>query len=279
MTTLYPGATPEEMRSSFRSAEEQISTIAGISGFRRATSRNIHRYCRLRNECGMPRRKWEKVALARNNLPDDLLDEPLVRQFDFTDQPVLTLGVMADLPPTEMYDLVKERIKPLIEQVSGVGEVRLSGGTRREIQVELDRNKLNAYEISALTVAGQLRNAGANIPVGKFDSGDKSTIFKTIGEFNNVDQIKKTVVNFAGDVANAVTIDKLGTVRDGSEDVKTLAYIYYPVEDKSAGKKGFFGSAFGQKKKNDVKKETRPCIILDVYKRREPIRWRWPTEL
>lgn len=271
VTTLYPGATPEEIEKLIsKPLEEQISTIAGMT---RLSSRNLEGMSIViaeftyETEIRYAEEKMrEKVALARNNLPDDLLDEPLVRQFDFTDQPVLTLGVMADLPPTEMYDLVKERIKPLIEQVSGVGEVRISGGTRREIQVELDRNKLNAYEISALTVAGQLRNSGANIPVGKFDSGDKSTIFKTIGEFNNVDQIKKTVVNFAGDVANAVTIDKLGTVRDGSEDVKTLAYIYYPVEDKSAGEKGFFGSAFGQKKKNDVKKETRPCIILDVYK-------------
>jgi HAE1 family hydrophobic/amphiphilic exporter-1 len=265
VTTIYPGATPEEIEKLIsKPLEEQVSTISGI---KRLSSRNLEGISIVIAEFTYEtdvkyaeQKMREKVALARNNLPDDLEDEPLVRQFDFTNMPVLTLAVMAELPPAEMYDLVKEKIKPLIEQADGVGEVMISGGTRREIRIELDRAKLNAYEIPAFTVAENIRNSGANVPIGKFDRGGQSTIFKTVGEFNAIEQIRKSVVNFAGDVANAVTVDRIGTVRDGTEDIETLTYLYYPVKDEK--KRSFFGKKDGKK----VEKETRPCIILDVYK-------------
>lgn len=270
VTTMYAGATPEEIEKLItKPLEEQISTISGIKNL---SSRNmegisivIAQFTYETDVRYAEEKMREKVALARNKLPDDLLDEPLVRQFDFTDVPILTYALIAELPPTELYDLAKERIKPLLEQAMGVGEVRLSGGTRREVQVELDRNKLNAYEIPALTVANQLKNSGANVPVGKFDSGGKSTVFKTIGEYNNVDQIKKSVVSFSGDIASSVTVQKLGEVRDGAEEMKTMAYFYYTKED-DAPKKGFFSRIFKKEKKKETKKDVRSCILIDVYK-------------
>lgn len=270
VVTTYPGASPEEIEKLItKPIEEQVSTISGI---KRLSSRNmegvsavIAEFTYETNVQYAEEKMREKVSLARNDLPDDLLDEPVVRQFDFTDQPVQTLAVTADLPPTELYDLVKERIKPILDQIDGVGEVRLSGGTRREIQIELDRNKLNAYEISAFAIANQLRNAGANVPIGKYDRGEKSVLYRTIGQYENIDQIKKTVVSFAGDVANSVTVEKLGTVRDGAEEMETMAMLYYPTEESSA-KSNFFKRLFAGEKKKPVKREMKPCIILDVFK-------------
>jgi HAE1 family hydrophobic/amphiphilic exporter-1 len=130
VTTTYGGASPEEIESLItKPLEEQISTISGI---KRLSSRNMEGVSIVIAEFTYEtdiryaeEKMREKVSLARNELPTDLEDEPLVRQFDITDSPVLTLAVTADLTPTELYDLVKERVKPLIEQVSGVGEVRL----------------------------------------------------------------------------------------------------------------------------------------------------------
>lgn len=272
VTTIYAGASPEEIEKLItKPLEEQISTISGL---KRLSSRNMEGVSVVaamftyETEVKYAEEKMrEKVALARNNLPDDLLDEPLVRQFDFTDQPVVTIAVTADLPPAKLYDIAKEKIKPLMEQIDGVGEVRLTGGTRREIQVELDRNLLNTYQIPALTVAEKLKSSGANVPVGKYDRGDRSTTFKTVGEFRDIDQIKKTVVSFSGDLAGGVTIDKLGTVRDGAEDIKNMAYLYTVVDEKKAEKKGFFSKMFGPKENPEKKKfQMKQCIILDVFK-------------
>ncbi|HOO70999.1 MAG TPA: efflux RND transporter permease subunit [Spirochaetota bacterium] len=271
VTTTYPGASPEEIEKLIsKPLEEQISTISGLEEL---ASRNYEGYsvviARFSYETEIKyaeEKMREKVALARNDLPDDLTDDPLVKQWDFTDLPVITMAVSADLSRADLYDLVKEKIKPLIEQVDGVGEVTLTGGTRREIQVELDRNKLNAYEIPALTVAESLKSSGANIPVGKFDRGSKSTTFKTVGEFKSVDQIKKTVVSFSGDVASAVTLDKLGRVIDGAEEEDNLAYIYYQKKKINEEEAGFLNKIFREKKEEKKEYELQQCIILDVYK-------------
>ncbi len=270
VTTFYTGASPEEIEKLIsKPLEEQISTISGIKNL---SSRNMEGYSLVIAEFTYEtdtkyaeQKMREKVDLARNNLPDDLLDEPLIKQFDPSDSPILTLALSADLSPADLYDLAKERIKPLIEQSDGVGEVQLSGGTRREIQVELDRKKLNEYSIPAFVVANQLRNTGVNVPVGKFDKGANSTLFRTIGEYRNLGQIRKSIVSFSGDVNNSITIDKLGTVRDGAMDATTIASIYSASDD-SVKNPGFFNKLFSGNKKEKRKMETRPCILIDVLK-------------
>ena len=270
VTTVYAGATPEEIEKLIsKPLEEQISTISGL---KRLSSRNLEGVSVVIAEFGYDmdikyaeEKMREKVSLARNELPQDLLDEPLLRQFDFTNQPVVTLAIMADLKQTELYDIAKEQIKPMIEQVSGVGEIRLTGGTRREIQVELDRNKMNEYEISAQTIAEQIRISGTNIPVGKYDRGTRMTLFRTIGEFNTVDQIRKTVVSFSGDVGNTISLDRVGTVTDSAEDLKTIAYLHYPQEENNRNT-GVFKKFFSKKIKQENRFEIRSCILVDVYK-------------
>ncbi len=266
VSTLYPGATPTEIEELItKPIEEQVSSIAGIE---RLSSRNNEGMSVVIAEFDYEtdiqyaeEKMREKVALARNNLPADLLDEPVVRQFDFTDMPILTFALVADIKPAELYDLAKEELKPIIEQVSGVGEVRISGGTRREIQVELDRNRLNEYEISTSTVVNRLSNSGANVPIGKHDSNGRSTLFRTVGQFTDLDQIRKAVVSFGGDVNSSVTVDRIGRVVDGTEDLNTISYIYYPF---TAGNTSAADEQAGSK--NRIDRATRPCLLIDVFK-------------
>lgn len=267
VTTVYSGTSPEEIEKLItKPIEEQVSTIAGI---KRLSSRNMEGVSIVVAEFTFEtdikyaeQKMREKVDLARNKLPDDLESEPVVRQFDFTDQPVITLAYVSDLPPAKMYDVVNEKIKPVFEQVEGVGQVRISGGTRREIRVELDRNKLNEYQISATTVVNRLGTSGVNVPVGRYEDNDKLTVYRTIGEFKSLDQLRNAVVQFSGDSNNPTTLNRIGEVRDGTEDATTKAYLYYPINDKGenvAGKKL-------KDRGSNVRKVTRTCLTLDIFK-------------
>ncbi len=266
--TIYPGTSPEEVEKLItKPLEEQVSTIAGI---KRLSSRNMEGVSILIIEFNYEsdikfavQNVREKVSLTRNQLPDDLDSDPVVRQFDFTDVPILTFAYVSDLPPTKMYDIANDQIKPTFEQVEGVGEVRISGGTKREIRVELDRNKLNEQQISVLTVASRIGNSGVNVPVGRYEEDSKMTIFRTIGEFKNLDQLRKTVVQFSGDSNNPTTLDRIGEVRDGMADADTKAWLYYPVTESGKNDKDK-----NKKDKNSkiVKREMKTCLILDVFK-------------
>jgi len=267
VTTIYSGTSPEEIEKLItKPIEEQVSTIAGI---KRLSSRNMEGVSIVIAEFTFEtdvkyaeQKMREKVDLARNKLPDDLESEPVVRQFDFTDQPVITLAYVSDLPPAQMYDVVNEKIKPIFEQVEGVGEVRISGGTRREIRVELDRDKLNEYQLSATTVVNRLETSGVNVPVGRYENNDKLTVYRTIGEFKTLEQLRNTVVQFSGDSNNPTTLSRIGEVRDGTEDATTKSYLYYPVNEKGENVAGKNNKERG----NNVRRVTRTCLTLDVFK-------------
>jgi len=269
--TVYPGTSPEEVEKLItKPLEEQVSTIAGI---KRLSSRNMEGVSVIIAEFDFDtdikyaeEKMREKVSIARNKLPDDLESEPVVQQFDFTDQPVITIAFVSELPPGQMYDVAKEQIKTIFEQVPGVGQVRISGGTQREIQVELDRNKLNEYHIPATVIVSKLENSGANVPVGNYDRGDMVTNFRTIGEFKNLDQLRNTVVSFSGDYNNPTTIGTLGTVRDGLVDMTTIASLYYPFEVQGDVKPGDKGVVKDKKTGKNVKREMMSCVILDIFK-------------
>lgn len=98
--------------------------------------------------------------------------------------------------------------------------------SRREIQIELDRNKLISYQMPTVVIANRLKTAGLNVPVGKFESGSKETSYRTLGRYESLSQIENTIVSFSGEVGNAVLIKQLGTVRDGTEDEETIGYLW-----------------------------------------------------
>src|SRR5690606_27193784 len=82
----------------------------------------------------------DKVASARVELPDDA-EESTIRRLDPADQPIVIMALSIDLEPGELYDLADEVLKPKLEQVNQVGLVEILGGRKREIHVELDRQK------------------------------------------------------------------------------------------------------------------------------------------
>jgi len=254
ITTLYPGAAPEEIETLItKPIEDEMSSLSGL---KRLTSQNYEGLSFIIAEFSMGsdikyqvQRTTEIINKVRNKLPDDI-DNPQVEAFTTTSLPVMKIAITADLSPAELYDVAYDEIKPLIEQVDNVAAVQLIGGTRREIQVELDRGKLNRFGIPALTVAEQLRNTGMNMPIGKFESGSNETVFRTIGNFETLKQIQDSVVLFSGDVANGVSVTDLGEVKDGAEDAKAVTYVYH----------------HRGKNKTTEGAQTGSCIFLDVYK-------------
>ncbi len=271
VNTIYPGAGPEEIENLVsRILEEEL---ASISGLKRIRSISQEGYSVVVAEFYLSTDiKWAeqevrtRVSKSMPRLPDEV-EEPLIQRIDPADQPILEISLTADLPPAEMYDLAKEKIKPRFEQLPGVGAVKILGGTRREIQIELDRNKLNALDLPALAVANALKNYGANIPVGKFESGDSETAFRAVGRFESISQIESAAVIFAGDIGNAIKVKDIGRVFDGTEDVTTIASLYGPTQKQKKKESGFL-SHFGQSGQDpkEIPRETRPALFLQIYK-------------
>jgi HAE1 family hydrophobic/amphiphilic exporter-1 len=273
--TIYPGSAPEEIENLIsKPMEDEVSSIAGLNSVTSYNKESISTVVAKFN-LGIDVKYAEqqvkdKIARLRRNLPDGI-EEPLVLRYDPADMSIIRIALSGDLLPSDLYDLAKEEIKAYFEQVNNVASVQIIGGRRREIQVELDRRKMNELKIPAVLVANQLKNSGINVPVGRFEQGANETVFRTMGQFKSLKQIEDTIIYFAGDPGNGITLKSLAKITDGAEEATTMGFLYAPIDDTSKSKDGFytkFKNFFStSKKKNiDVKRTHQPALFMDIFK-------------
>jgi HAE1 family hydrophobic/amphiphilic exporter-1 len=228
ITTPYPGAGPAEVETLVsKPIEDELSTLSGI---KRMSSINQEGVSIVVAEFTLEtdvkyaeQQVRDRVGATKSKLPTDV-KEPTIRRIDPSDQPVLQLAIKADLKPADLYDLANEKIKPRLEQVNQVGVVEIVGGRKREIQVQLDRFKLKKFEISASSVSQRLAGAGEDIPSGKKSEGETETIFRTVGQFKSIQDIRSMVLSFFGNDV-PVRISDVGKIEDTLVDETTRAYV------------------------------------------------------
>ncbi len=226
--TIYPGAGPNEVEILIsKPIEEEVSTIAGIKNIRSINRESVSVVVAEFNlDVDIKyaeQQVRDKVSSAKRRLPEGL-DEPIIRKVDPSAQPIMVLAVKSKLTGGKLFDLANEQIKPLFEQVNQVGLVEVIGGRKREIQVQVDREKILRREMSVSQIASALKNSGQNVPAGKVNQKSSEMVFRTLGEFNSLDQIRNSIVSFFGNDATTKLSD-VGTVIDTVEDEKLRVFI------------------------------------------------------
>jgi HAE1 family hydrophobic/amphiphilic exporter-1 len=225
--TVYPGAAPYEIETLVsKPIEDELSGIGGIKVIRSINRESVSVVV-AEFELSIDVKYAEqqvrdKVSFAKGKLPKEI-EEPIIRRVDPAAQPIMILAIKSPLKDGKLYDLVNETIKPEFEKVNQVGRVQILGGRKREIQILLDREKMVSRQMAATHVAAGLTTAGQNVPAGKIDAKEGELVFRTLGEFANLDQIKKTVVSFFANEA-LTKVEDVGQVVDTVEDEKVRAY-------------------------------------------------------
>ena len=228
VTTPYQGASPEEIETQIsKPLEEEFSSIQGV---KKVTSSNQEGFSVVIVQFNLEvdakdaeQQVRDHLSFVRPTLPKDI-DEPVVRRLDPTELPVAQLSLSSTLPPAQAYDLADQVIKPQLAQVEGVGVILIQGGRKREIQVQLDRDLLNRFRISASQVAERIGLNGMNVPVGKIQVDGKDLLFRSVGQYDDLDRLKQTSVNFLGSDVS-VPVSQLGQVVDTVEDATSYSYI------------------------------------------------------
>ncbi|MGE3758690.1 MAG: efflux RND transporter permease subunit, partial [Pseudobdellovibrionaceae bacterium] len=228
VNTPYPGAGPAEVETLVSQIlEEEISGVSGIEKLRSTSkegmSQVIAEFTLKTNIKYAEQQIRDRVSTAKRKLPDDI-EEPTIRTVDPSDQPIAVVSVTADLSPAELYDLADEVVKPKLEQVPDVGLVEILGGRKREIQVQVDQNKLRYYEISANQVSEALAKSGKNVPAGKISGAGMETVYRTVAQFSDMDMIKNAIVRFTGNEL-PVRVQDIGKVIDTLEDEKSRTFV------------------------------------------------------
>ncbi|MBM3579291.1 MAG: efflux RND transporter permease subunit [Alphaproteobacteria bacterium] len=248
ISTTYKGASPAEIEMLVsKPIEDRISTVSGI---KRLSSRSLKDTSQIIVTLfsGVDIKYAEqqirdKINQVRGVLPDDI-EEPVIRRIDPSDQPVITFALTANLSEAQLFDLADSYIRPRVEQVQNVGMVEILGARKREIHVLLDQKKLIDRQISLSQASVQLAKSGKNVSIGRMNEGEREQIFRSASEFNDIDQIKNTIISFYGNEV-PTRISDLGEVVDTLTDEKSRAFIN--------GKKSLFINVYRQSDANIIK--------------------------
>ncbi|HYU43773.1 MAG TPA: efflux RND transporter permease subunit, partial [Vicinamibacteria bacterium] len=181
VTTVYAGASPETVeREVTKRIEESINTVQGIKHVESTSQEGLSNIVVLFNlEVSTQVASQDirgKVAGIRGDLPREI-EEPIVQRIDPGALPIVSVAVNAPgLAPAAATDLADKVVKRRLENVPGVGAVNLVGEATREIQVVVDRARLEAYHVSLSDVVTALQQENVDAPAGSADRGSTEAL-------------------------------------------------------------------------------------------------------
>jgi HAE1 family hydrophobic/amphiphilic exporter-1 len=162
---------------------------------------------------------------------DPDVDEVRVRRFDPRQLPVLTLGLVAVNERTDLADLreqAERQIAPALEQLQGVAEVRVTGGREREVQVRLDRARLEAYGLTINDVRNRISATNIDINAGTLAEADHVFLVRGLSRFTGPEDIGRVVVSYVDTGQRGVVpvhVADLGEVALADADIKHLVRV------------------------------------------------------
>ena len=133
-----------------------------------------------------------RIDRVRGRLPEDA-DPPVVQKFDSNAAPIMGLGRREHRrharPRRSCASWPRTSCRRASNACPGVAAVTVGGGLRRQIHVELSREKITALDLSVDRVVNVLRTENQNIPIGEVYQGDRSLLLRSQGQFQNLEQI------------------------------------------------------------------------------------------
>ena len=223
--TIWVGADPTEIESQITErVEDAVSTISGV---KEVTSYSLDSVSIVSVEFEF----GEDIDVAQIDVKDKVdailseipsgAERPIITKVDLGASPILELMATGDKSMRELYDLVDGTIKDELSRVTGVASVDILGGEKREIQINLSKEKLKGYGL-AITDVAQVVNAGnVSMPGGRITQTEQAFAIRFEGEVTSLDELRDFDVFLQ--TGGSVKIHELGSIDDTFEEKRVAA--------------------------------------------------------
>ncbi|MGK2855895.1 MAG: efflux RND transporter permease subunit [Thermoanaerobaculia bacterium] len=226
--TEYPGASAETVeREVSKRIEEAVNPISGVKHIY-STSRESFSTVIVEFELEVrvndaSQEVRAKINSIRNELPDQM-KEPVIQKLEIGAMPIVSLAVRSStLTPRDLTTLADRKIKRRLENISGVGKVRLVGGSRREVNVLVDPARIQSLGMGVDEVIGGIAAENVNTPLGRLNTAGTETPLRISGKPALVGGFETMVIGHRGD--HPVTLGEVAEIVDGVEEQRSLALI------------------------------------------------------
>jgi HAE1 family hydrophobic/amphiphilic exporter-1 len=163
-----------------------------------------------------------RLDRVRGRLPEEA-DPPTIFKADSNALPIMQIGVEGDFDAVTLRELAENDLSPRLERAPGVAAVTINGGLRRQIHVDLSKEKITALNLSVDRVVQALRQENQNLPLGQIDQGDSTYLVRSQGQFGTIDDIAGLVVLTREGVP--VYLRDVADIRDSTEDRRQFLRI------------------------------------------------------
>jgi hydrophobe/amphiphile efflux-1 (HAE1) family protein len=218
---VYPGASPTDIeRDVTKPLEDAVAGISGIDKLQSFTRDSVT-FLVMQFDMGTDidaatNSVRDRIGAIEGDLPAAAF-EPVIKQIDIGALPVMVVTLASDGGVNETRALAEERLRPLLEQVPGVGAVNVVGGQDREVRVDLDLDRLNALGVPPTQVAQRIGYENLTLPVGTLDDGPFEVGIRAEGQYRSVEDLRQTVVHMTQD-GKQVRLGEVALVTDGWAD-------------------------------------------------------------
>ncbi len=217
--TMYPGANASEIETNItRLLEDNLNTVSNLKKLTSQSQDNVSlvtvefEYGSDLNEGANEIR--DVVSRVQSELPEGV-DYPTIFKFSTSMMPIMMLAITADESYPALQKILDDRLVNVLNRVDGVGAVSVVGAPEREVQVNVDPKKLEAYNLTVEQLGQIIAAENVNIPSGTIDIGNNTFNVKADGEFQLSDELRKVVVSNAG--GRTVMLSDVAEIRDTLE--------------------------------------------------------------
>ena len=217
--TFYPGANAADIETNItRILEDNLNTVSNLKKLTSKSQDNVSMII-VEFEYGSDLTEGaneirDVVSRSQSQLPDDI-DYPTIFKFSTSMIPVIMLAVTADESYPALKKILDDKFVNVLNRVDGVGAVTVMGAPEREVQVNVDPAKLEAYNLTVEQLGQIIAAENVNIPSGTIDIGNNTFNIKADGEFKLSDEMRKVVVSNAG--GRTVMLSDVAEIRDTLE--------------------------------------------------------------
>jgi len=227
ITVTYDGASPEQIESKVtKKIEESVSAVSGVehisSTITEGTSLTIVEFTLETSAATAAQDVRDKVGSVVGQLPTDA-KTPVISRFDPSATPIISLTVTGDQSLRELTTVVTDLISKRLETVSGVASVTVKGDVEREIKINLDRDKIAAYQLTIPQIKTSLTSENVDTPGGKVTDGKHETTVRSVGSITSPQQFLTLPIAQRNGVQ--LYVHNIATISDGTVDATAITKL------------------------------------------------------
>lgn len=227
ISTVYPGASPGEIENTVtKKIEDAVSSLEMVKKVESKSYESLSVVMvTLQPEANADyslNDAQRKINAIEKDLPEDA-DPPSLLKFSLSDLPVVTLGATSKLDEVAFYDLLDKKIEPILSRVNGVAQVNLVGGQEREIQVNLDEDKLKGFGLSIPQVQQIVLGSNLDFPTGSVKTRENSMLVRLAGKYRSVEEMRNLVISSKNGVQ--IRLGQVADVQDSQKEAEKIARV------------------------------------------------------